>query len=343
MDGKIIATSILTGWVQFAHQQGIATGSVLQHLGLQRNDTMVPFEKFGIFAAWLMQKTGNDQIGIRLGEQASLAALGIVGQLIQSSRTIQEAITQACTFFELISNVIQLNCSSAGKKVSLVFVVDSECYHRFPKVCRQVLISTMAFAYKEIHFLTLQQYRPLEMQWGFPITDSEPLATLFNCPISHKSNKNQLIFDSAILEKKINYSDYELMLHIEKLACNRLAARQYEDTLSDRVKTIVYKLMEVGFPKIQTIALQLNMSERSLQRRLKKENTSYSLLLTAIKKSVAIEYLSKNLSVKETTYLLGYSEPSAFISAFVGWFGKSPQQYKREESARLQASPSSKK
>ena len=72
------------------------------------------------------------------------------------------------------------------------------------------------------------------------------------------------------------------------------------------------------------MAANLNLSPRSLQRKLGQEGTSYSAITEEIKKDLAISYLEKDLSIKEVSYLMGYSEPSTFVTAFKKWFGKTP-------------------
>ena len=132
------------------------------------------------------------------------------------------------------------------------------------------------------------------------------------------------------MTERIIYSDFELLVALEKLACKRYTIQiQKTELFSDIIKSIIYTLIDPSFPSLTDISRQVNMSERSVQRKLKEEGYSYSTLLTEIKKSMAIECLDKKMSVKETSYLLGYSESSAFVNAFKKWFGISPLKYFR--------------
>jgi len=330
MEKKKIAKSILLSWIQLANKQGINLSSMDQYLEFSDENDMIPFEQFDIFVKSVLEKTGNTQFGMRLGEQSNLAALGIVGQLIQSSPTIKQSIEQASHFFNLISNVIHLGFQITSSDVILSFEVDEMTYKEFPETCQQLMITSLIFSFKEIYFLTLRRYVPLAVEMNFSTQHTTALGSIFNCPIKTGCKQNRLIFDKKILGDKIAYGDYELMAHLEKLACKRLALQNQDlNKFSNVVKSIVYTLIAYGFPQLNTVANQLNMSERSFQRKLKEENTSYSKLLEEIKRSFAKECLDKGLSVKETTYLLGYSEPSAFINAFIRWFGESPRSYKK--------------
>ena len=75
--------------------------------------------------------------------------------------------------------------------------------------------------------------------------------------------------------------------------------------------------------------ITLHVSLRSLQRKLKEEDTSYKDLLEETRRQLALQYLrDSRRSIGEITYLLGFSEPSNFTRAFKRWTGKSPVQYR---------------
>ncbi|HMK72490.1 MAG TPA: helix-turn-helix transcriptional regulator, partial [Myxococcaceae bacterium] len=82
-------------------------------------------------------------------------------------------------------------------------------------------------------------------------------------------------------------------------------------------------------PSQASIAKLMGMSERTLQRRLSDEGTTFNKLLEEARRSVAIGYLAdRNLAAYEVSFLLGYAEPATFFRAFKRWTGKTPQQYR---------------
>ena len=87
--------------------------------------------------------------------------------------------------------------------------------------------------------------------------------------------------------------------------------------------------MKPQFPTIEQVAANLNLSVRTLQRRLKEEGLTYKIVLDELRKQFALDYIkNKELSVKEIAYLLDYAEPSSFIRTFKRWTGKSPNVYR---------------
>ncbi|HPA37983.1 MAG TPA: helix-turn-helix transcriptional regulator, partial [Phenylobacterium sp.] len=77
-------------------------------------------------------------------------------------------------------------------------------------------------------------------------------------------------------------------------------------------------------------AKALGMSQATLRRRLSAEDASFEAVLDALRRDMAQAYLSDGrLSVNETAYLLGFSDPSAFSRAFKRWTGKAPRTWTR--------------
>ena len=72
------------------------------------------------------------------------------------------------------------------------------------------------------------------------------------------------------------------------------------------------------------------MSGRTLQRRLKEEGTSFGELLDWLRRGMAQAYLADDqISISEVSYLLGFSEQSAFQRAFKRWTGSTPVQFRK--------------
>ena len=73
------------------------------------------------------------------------------------------------------------------------------------------------------------------------------------------------------------------------------------------------------------VARELNLSQRSLQRRLREQGTSFNELLDGIRHELSGQYVTdSSRSFTEIAFLLGFSEPSNFARAFKRWHGVAP-------------------
>ena len=82
-------------------------------------------------------------------------------------------------------------------------------------------------------------------------------------------------------------------------------------------------------PSFEELTGLLNMSARTLRRRLEREGTSYQRIKDNARRDVAIELLSQQgMTVSEVAELVGFSDPSAFHRSFKKWTGQSPGSYR---------------
>ena len=102
-----------------------------------------------------------------------------------------------------------------------------------------------------------------------------------------------------------------------------------ENNIVDRVTAVIVDMLPSGGIADEKIAESLNMGVRSLQRRLKDHQASFSGLLENTRRELSREYLrDPKHSVNEVAYLLGFSEPGNFSRAFKRWYGQTPSEFR---------------
>ena len=96
-----------------------------------------------------------------------------------------------------------------------------------------------------------------------------------------------------------------------------------------RVHEAIRGSLRDGAPKMETLAKQLHVSARTLQRRLAEHQTTFQDAVDAVRRELAQQYLrDPHLGVSEVAFLLGYSELSTFDRAFKRWTGKTPREFR---------------
>ena len=79
------------------------------------------------------------------------------------------------------------------------------------------------------------------------------------------------------------------------------------------------------------IAARLHLSDRTLQRRLLAETSSFAQLLDETRCELARQYLSDaHRSLGEVADLLGFADQSNLFRACRRWFGMPPGQYRAQ-------------
>ena len=96
-----------------------------------------------------------------------------------------------------------------------------------------------------------------------------------------------------------------------------------------QVKSIILDNLPDGQVTDKLVASELNLSERSMQRRLKEHKTTFRSLLDGVREMVAKQYIENPVNrMSDIAFLLGFSEQSAFSRAFKKWTGKTPVEYR---------------
>jgi AraC-like DNA-binding protein len=103
---------------------------------------------------------------------------------------------------------------------------------------------------------------------------------------------------------------------------------QRTDVVSELRRTLATRIAR-GDVRLATVARALGSSVRTLQRRLEEAGSSYQEVLEQARCDAAERHLGETaLSIAEISWLVGYSEPSAFQRAFKRWRGQSPRSFR---------------
>ena len=137
-----------------------------------------------------------------------------------------------------------------------------------------------------------------------------------------------MIFDKKILETHITNANPEMLFVAEQLISGLLEKEQ-QQSVSSVVRRYILQTVPGINLSLKSTARDLNMSDRTLQRKLLSENTSYQTILDDVRKELATKYLKENISLVEISFLLGFETQSAFNKFFKKHFEKQPSVFRK--------------
>ncbi len=151
-------------------------------------------------------------------------------------------------------------------------------------------------------------------------------------------SKNQVVFKLEDTTIPFTVADQSVWQRFEPELRKRLDELEVDASFSARVRAVLVELLPLGKCSIEAVAEKLCVSPRTLQRKLKVENTNYQQQLNHSRELLAKHYLNTtDMSVTEVSFLLGFEEPSSFSRAFNLWTGTSPESYRKTDNPnRLQ-------
>lgn len=151
----------------------------------------------------------------------------------------------------------------------------------------------------------------------------------FGCAVKYRSPRNAIVLYRSDLDRSFTTHNAELIEMLQgqfdKQTTDRVAATR----TVDRVKWILKRLLAGNRPDIDTVARELGMSSRTLQRKITDEGANFRQLLLEARKELVREYLRQpKLGLTEAAYLLGYDDPNSFYRAFRSWEGTTPAHWR---------------
>jgi AraC-like DNA-binding protein len=274
----------------------------------------------------------DELAGLHFGSTMQIAALNVVGQIIQTSSTVKDALLQARSLIHLFTDLYTMEIEENTKTFTILFR-SNESFDQFPVTRDQMGDFLTAFTLYELNGLLLAQPKPVKI--GLPTYkksfDTEYTA-LFKCQ-AKKTAHYLLEFPKEFLQTPVITANYE----IQTLLLNHINKMQSPASLpgdfSKRIFNYLLANSYVYSQPIEAVAGNFSISVRTLQRKLKEEGVSFLHIVEEVRKSLAIHYIqNRNSSVKEISQFLGYAEPSGFVRAFKKWTGQTPTSYRNNGS-----------
>jgi AraC-like DNA-binding protein len=152
---------------------------------------------------------------------------------------------------------------------------------------------------------------------------------IFRMPIVFGSDCNAMVTDAAWLDQ-MQRPPSQQVFELVKVRAETLR-RGVESTNSTRgrVEVLLTSGLRAGDVSIDAVAGSLGMGRHTLFRKLRAEGVTFKQVLKELRHKLATHYLSeRKLAVNETSYLLGFSDSTAFSRAYKRWTGHSPRPVK---------------
>ena len=193
----------------------------------------------------------------------------------------------------------------------------------------QFLVETeMVFVIHIIRTATKQNITPLEVRMQDPVTD-KAFAEFAGCKIC-RGKENDIVFSNADMGRPFISYNEGMWEFFEPELQKRLYEMEQDDSFAAKVRSVLTEMLPGGSGSADEVAAKLNVSKRTLQRKLTEENTSFQKQLNGTREILARHYIrNTDMSSDEIAFLLGYQEINSFLRAFSAWTGMSITEYRK--------------
>jgi len=288
-------------------------------------DARIPIQRIDKLWGLAIEATGNPCLGLLIVRQFQPADLRGLGLAWLTSDTLRDALTRLVRYSRFINPALEFRVEVKPNTTDLVVAVPDN----IPNHVNFVTDIGMAVFLRMCQITAGQPILPVYVTLQRPPPPcKDEFADMFGPSIEYSAKVNRLCFDSEQANQPLTTANPELA-RINDQAVVAYLARFDHDSIAMQVRSKIIEQLPGGVPKQGDIAKMLQMSQRSLQRRLKEEKASFKNLLESTRQALAEKYLREShRSIGEIAYLLGFSESGNFNRAFKRWTGKTPGEFR---------------
>ncbi len=329
--GLTVGVCYARGLLEFAVAKGADRAGLHERAGLAADDLAdqdgrIPFERYVALMRAAKALSGDAALGLHYGERVDIAEVSIIGLIGQASETASEAFQQLNRYVPLI---IETDNEGAGQRFSIGFdrgglwMVDNrrgaDDFPELSESCFAQLVcgprrADPTYAVKSVHFTHPAPAHAAEYE------------RVFQAPVVFGAERNAIQMDEAWVGRRVQRLPRYVFGVLTHHADEMLAALESSKSVRGRVEALLMPSLHTGQAGMDCVAAKLGMSRQTLFRKLKAEGVTFEKVLDELRCRMAADYLgARKVSVNETAYLVGFSEPAAFSRAFKRWTGSSPR------------------
>lgn len=195
-----------------------------------------------------------------------------------------------------------------------------------PPPPRSLLAGELLFWVGLARMATREEVEPIAMRLPVEPTPSPAYREYAGCEFELGPHC-EIVFPRAVARKPFLTRNNTMWDFFEPELRRRLADLDAGAPTADRVRAVLLELLPAGEAGMAAVGKRLGMSTRTLQRRLRAEDTTFQACVARTREKLALHYLTKSaMSASEISYLLGYADPNSFYRAFHAWTGTTPEQ-----------------
>lgn len=294
---------------------------------LEAPGARVASEKISRLWELAVEQSGNPLISLAQHQVVRPASFDVVGYTMMSCADLRGAFERLIRYLLILSDALTMTMSEerAGYRITFVLFGGDRPIPR--QRIEFIFVTLIGFC----RWISGCEVHPLAIELPYPApADPAPYQSAFRCPVSFDAPRNSLLFARADLAVPLPTCNPVLADLHERFAGEYLKHFDHAQT-SYRAREVIIRRLPDGEPRRDEVAGALCMSERTLQRRLEQEATSFVQLLDNTRRELAAQYLGQlHLSLGQAAFLLGFADQSSFFRACKRWFELPPGQYRSQ-------------
>lgn len=313
----------LTNYLEVARLVGLDPFEMLRNAGISPEFIEHPESRYSARAiVGLLEdsarESGRECFGLMMAECRNFASLGPLSLLLQHLPTVRDVV-EALIDYRLHMNEL-LNFALDEQPGRAAIRLDLLSSYATP----QIVELSVAMAHIVIRGASGGRWQPTAVHFMHRAPQDLSVARrLFAAPIKYDCDFNGLATTAEALAIDNPLADDMMAAHARRLL-GMVPLEPEHNSMTDRTRRAITLLLPTGWAALESVAQNLGLTPRALQRGLEKEGGSFASVHNEIRRELVQRYLiDSDHSVSDIARLTGYSSLSAFGRWFSSEFGQS--------------------
>jgi AraC-like DNA-binding protein len=288
-------------------------------------ENLVAYADLGRLLAASARLSNCDHIALLAAQRVRLTDMGLAGQIAACGTTVGEGLQRLIGFFALQNTAATVSLTTFGHYARFMYaIVQPEMIDT-----DQFQLGAMTVSFNILQDLCGPAWRPTVVTFACRApANLRPCQRFFRSPLRFDSDESSIVFESHWLDRPLPQVDPRTRRRIEAEA-HALRATIMTDVPA-AVRHILRGQVMSENCSMDSVAAQLGMSRRTLDRALQQYGTSYREILESVQRDHACQLLrDTDVQVQRIAESMQFSSAANFATAFRRWTGVTPTKYRR--------------
>ena len=332
-DDKIHSVAKLVALTAALQAEGISPEQALEGANLSAGDllsvaTRVSQRQIVRCCDNALSLSADPHLAYRAGLRLHVSSYGMYGFAMLSSTSYRQTMRFAEKYHQLGAPLVDVAFKEEGS--SAAWIISPLSHPNVHSRLFRFLVELQFGIHASLHRDVMgSSFSPRELRAAFDATAGETdRCEMLGCPLVFDQPDNRFVFDGQWLDRTPDLGSANTYSSIVGLCDQLLDDMHLRVGLVGKVRE--HLLVNLARPtSFDAIARHMDMTTRTLSRKLQAENASFRGLVEELKTRAAIKYLrDTELTVEEIASALGFSDAANFRQSFRRWTQRTPSDFR---------------
>ena len=334
MVGSLLPASILPGLLEIALKSRLNIQALFDRAGIDpdvvgRHDQFITLAQLDMLLSSAFSVAQDDPFfGLRVGQENHYGNLDLLGNLMATAGSLREALNLLLRYKDLLVPYLEFELIEADDQVALTSTSDEQLQFTRTRTHNEVVVATMVAIGNSLMGGKLG-LRRVGFRHPAP-QDLSAYQAFFQVPLQFAQPRNEIVIDREGMDVALPTAYPRYNQRLRRVADQQLARLSRAQGLAGQVQGLLEARLGQPDSHVEAIASCLNLSARTLQRRLRREGVTFAGLRDQVRHRHACDALAEpDCDMEQLASSLGFSDTANFYHAFKRWEGCAPGAYRR--------------